>query len=150
MLKKKAMLIDTTLCIGCYSCQDACKKEFNLSGGQEKKLSATAYTTLDEYDGTYVRRMCQHCNDPTCASVCPVGAFTKTPEDRCSMMRQNASVAAIVSRRARSRCRGTSGRAIIPASRNAVSVTTVLNRDCKPRALKPVRQARRNSATATT
>lgn len=80
MLKKKALLIDTTLCIGCNSCQDACKKEFNLPGGQEKKLSATAYTALEEFDGTYVRRMCQHCNDPTCASVCPVGAFTKTPE----------------------------------------------------------------------
>jgi len=79
-MKKKALLVDTTLCIGCNSCQDACKKENNLPEGEEKKLSATAYTALEEHDGTFVRRMCQHCNEPTCVSVCPVGAFRKTPE----------------------------------------------------------------------
>jgi formate dehydrogenase iron-sulfur subunit len=74
------MLIDLTMCVGCYACQDACKKENGLAGGQEPTLSSTAYTALEEHDGTYVRRMCQHCVDPTCASVCPVGAFTKLPE----------------------------------------------------------------------
>jgi formate dehydrogenase iron-sulfur subunit len=80
MAKKKALLIDLTLCIGCNACQDACKVENGLPEGEEKKLSSTAYTALEEHDGTYVRRMCQHCVDPTCASVCPVGAFTKTAE----------------------------------------------------------------------
>lgn len=80
MAKKKALLIDLTLCIGCNACQDACKAENGLPEGEEKKLSSTAYTALEEHEGTYVRRMCQHCVDPTCASVCPVGAFTKTAE----------------------------------------------------------------------
>lgn len=80
MLRKKALLIDLTLCIGCNACQDACKKENGLPEGEEKKLSATAYTALEEHDGVFVRRMCQHCNEPTCVSVCPVGAFTKTAE----------------------------------------------------------------------
>ncbi|HEV8537326.1 MAG TPA: 4Fe-4S dicluster domain-containing protein [Bacteroidota bacterium] len=80
MRKSKALLIDTTLCIGCNACQEACKKEFNLREGEEKKLSPTAYTALEEHDGIFVRRMCQHCVEPTCVSVCPVGAFTKTPE----------------------------------------------------------------------
>jgi formate dehydrogenase iron-sulfur subunit len=80
MLKKKALLIDLTLCIGCNACQEACKKENHLPEGEEKKLSATAYTALEEHDGVFVRRLCQHCNEPTCASVCPVGAFTKTAE----------------------------------------------------------------------
>jgi formate dehydrogenase iron-sulfur subunit len=77
MITRKAMLIDLTLCIGCNSCQEACKTENGLAGGEEKKLSATAYTALNEYNGVFVRRMCQHCVEPTCASVCPVGAFTK-------------------------------------------------------------------------
>jgi formate dehydrogenase iron-sulfur subunit len=80
VLTKKAMLIDLTLCIGCNACQEACKKQNGLAGGEEKSLSATAYTALNEYNGVYVRRMCQHCNVPTCVSVCPVGAFTKTEQ----------------------------------------------------------------------
>jgi len=79
MLRNKALLIDTTMCIGCNACQDACKKENHLAEGEETKLSATAYTALEEHNGVYVRRMCQHCLEPTCVSVCPVGAFTKTP-----------------------------------------------------------------------
>jgi formate dehydrogenase iron-sulfur subunit len=80
MIKKKAMLIDITLCIGCNSCQEACKKANGLPEGEEKKLSATAYTALEEHDGVFVRRMCQHCESPTCVSVCPVGALEKTAE----------------------------------------------------------------------
>jgi len=76
----KAMLIDLTMCIGCGACQEACKRENGLPEGEEKALSATAYTALEEHDGVYVRRMCQHCVEPTCASVCPVGAFTKLVE----------------------------------------------------------------------
>lgn len=80
MITKKAMLIDITLCIGCNACQEACKKANGLAEEEEKKLSPSAYTALEEHDGVFVRRMCQHCEEPTCASVCPVGAFTKTPE----------------------------------------------------------------------
>ena len=80
MTKRKAMLIDITLCVGCNTCQEACKKQNQLKEGEEKSLSATAYTALEEHDGVFVRRMCQHCESPTCASVCPVGAFEKTPE----------------------------------------------------------------------
>lgn len=78
MIKKKALLIDTTLCIGCNACQAACKEANHLPDNEEKSLSPTAYTALQEYDGVFVRRLCQHCDEPTCVSVCPVGAFTKT------------------------------------------------------------------------
>jgi len=80
MVTKKALLIDLTMCIGCNSCQEACKKVNGLPEGEEKSLSATAYTALEEHGDVFVRRMCQHCVDPSCVSVCPVGAFTKTPE----------------------------------------------------------------------
>ena len=74
------LLSDRPLGIGCNACQDACKVENALPEGEEHTLSSTAYTALEDHDGTYVRRMCQHCLDPACASVCPVGAFTKTAE----------------------------------------------------------------------
>ncbi len=80
MVKKKAMLIDLTMCVGCNACQVACKEVNGLKSDEEKSLSTSAYTALEEHDGVFVRRMCQHCDEPTCASVCPVGAFTKTAE----------------------------------------------------------------------
>jgi len=78
MSQKKAMLIDLTLCVGCNACQSACKEENGLPPGEEKYLSLTAYTALDKYNDLHVRRMCQHCDVPTCVSVCPVGALSKT------------------------------------------------------------------------
>ncbi|MFH1336285.1 MAG: 4Fe-4S dicluster domain-containing protein [Candidatus Zixiibacteriota bacterium] len=80
MAIKKALLIDITQCIGCQACASACKEANGLPGEQEAELSDTAYTVVKEKDGVYYRRLCMHCNDPTCASVCPVRAFEKTPE----------------------------------------------------------------------
>jgi len=80
MPHKKALLIDISLCIGCNACQDGCKAENKLAGGEEKRLSPTAYTALSEHNGHFVRHMCQHCDVPTCVSVCPVAAFTKLAE----------------------------------------------------------------------
>jgi formate dehydrogenase iron-sulfur subunit len=77
-MKARALLIDITQCVGCNSCQAACKEHNRLPDKVENRLSATAYTALQEYDGVYVRRMCQHCQEPTCASVCPVGALSRT------------------------------------------------------------------------
>jgi len=79
-MKPKALLIDLTLCVGCNACQLACKEANGLSEEEETTLSHSAYTALEEHGEVYVRRMCQHCQDPTCVSVCPVGAFEKTPE----------------------------------------------------------------------
>ena len=77
MSQKKAMLIDLTLCVGCNACQAACKQENQLPPNEEKNLSLTAYTALHKYNDLYVRRLCQHCDVPTCVSVCPVGALVK-------------------------------------------------------------------------
>lgn len=80
-MKAKALLIDITQCVGCNNCQAACKEVNKQPDTVENRLTPTAYTALQEYEGgVYVRRMCQHCKEPTCASVCPVGAFTKTAE----------------------------------------------------------------------
>jgi formate dehydrogenase iron-sulfur subunit len=79
-VRRKAMLVDITKCVGCGACQAACKMENKLPEESEDKLSPTAWTALDVHGETYVRRMCQHCEHPTCVSVCPVGAFTKHPE----------------------------------------------------------------------
>ncbi len=74
------ILIDTTLCVGCYSCEEADAARWGRTPTDTHKLSSSLNTAVLQVDDTYVPRMCMHCAEPTCASVCPVGAFTKTPE----------------------------------------------------------------------
>ena len=76
----RALLIDVTRCVGCRACAKACKETHGFPGtGEEAELDATTYTVLlDKGDERYVRRLCMHCEDPSCASACPVGAFEKT------------------------------------------------------------------------
>ncbi len=49
--------------------------------GSDTKLNAKTLTALEEHPGErFVRRLCMHCVEPSCASVCPVSALKKTPE----------------------------------------------------------------------
>ncbi len=72
------ILFDTTRCIGCEGCIYACREKNNLPENEQKKLSWKNYTVLQNKNDVYVRRMCMHCEEPACASVCPVGALEKT------------------------------------------------------------------------
>ncbi len=92
-----AMLIDLTKCIGCRSCQAACKQwndlpaeETNNRGSYENppRRSAKTWTTItfneveegDKFTWVFAKRQCMHCEHPACASACIVGALHKTPE----------------------------------------------------------------------
>jgi formate dehydrogenase iron-sulfur subunit len=79
-MTRKALLIDISKCVGCGECTRACAEINNLPQEEAHELSATHYTVLQSYnnDETHVRRLCLHCNEPTCVSACLVGAFTKT------------------------------------------------------------------------
>jgi formate dehydrogenase iron-sulfur subunit len=82
MTKKKGILFDSTLCIGCGACYEACKERNHLPRTTNEylkdTLSAQTYTVVKNRGGRFVRQMCMHCDVPTCASVCPVGALEKT------------------------------------------------------------------------
>ena len=49
MAKSKAILIDITKCIGCKSCEAACKQLHGFPQDSEAKLSPTAYTIVEEH-----------------------------------------------------------------------------------------------------
>ncbi|WP_136525645.1 4Fe-4S dicluster domain-containing protein [Geomonas ferrireducens] len=107
--KNKAFLIDMTKCTGCRGCQVACKQWNQLGAEKTEFFTGEGYQNpplMSEYTFTrikfrdyekngqnefaFYKEMCMHCNEPACASVCPVGAFKKTKEgpvtydaDRC-------------------------------------------------------------------
>jgi len=76
--KPKGLLIDITRCIGCNACADACKEVHGFPSQREGELSATALTIVKDREERHVRRLCMHCEEPACASACPVGALHKT------------------------------------------------------------------------
>ncbi len=81
------ILTDTTLCIGCNECVLACKRANNLVADVPRRwqkpdgLSARNWTSvLRRPGGQFVRKQCRHCLEPSCVSVCPVGALKKQEE----------------------------------------------------------------------
>jgi Fe-S-cluster-containing dehydrogenase component len=92
------VLHDTTLCVGCRRCEEACNKVNDLPApdvpfkdesvlNQERRTTAEAYTVVNKYADasqpagvTFRKLQCNHCKEPACASACFVKAFKKTPE----------------------------------------------------------------------
>jgi len=75
------MVIDLKRCVGCYGCQIFCKAENATPPGM--LWSRVLFYELGNYPS--VRKiplpvLCMHCQDPTCADVCPTGASIKRPD----------------------------------------------------------------------
>jgi tetrathionate reductase subunit B len=86
------MMIDTRRCIGCQACTIACAMENALPEGQFRTSAVTyAVTGSDGRTGmSMLPRLCNHCEEPPCVPVCPVGATFKAEDgavlvdgDRC-------------------------------------------------------------------
>jgi formate dehydrogenase iron-sulfur subunit len=78
----RALLFDDTKCIGCGACMAGCRETNGLPETDAPELTAQQFTVLKKTAGRdgeiNYRRLCMHCVDPTCVSVCPVGALYKT------------------------------------------------------------------------
>ena len=88
------LLYDSTRCIGCKACVVACRE---ANGLPPSKLDGV-HDVQTELDGTtknviklyrderhpsvfaYVKQQCMHCVDPSCCSVCMLGALKKGPQ----------------------------------------------------------------------
>jgi formate dehydrogenase iron-sulfur subunit len=82
----KAILYDATLCIDCKQCEQACanqnKNPYDDTIAKEQRTSDHKFTYVADTHGNdkFMRKLCMNCLDPTCVSVCPVGALVKHKE----------------------------------------------------------------------
>jgi formate dehydrogenase iron-sulfur subunit len=91
----RAVLVDTTLCIGCRGCEAACSEANRLPEPERagdpavfearRETTPTAFTVVNratvpgpDGEARYAKTQCLHCVDPGCASACPVRALEKT------------------------------------------------------------------------
>jgi formate dehydrogenase iron-sulfur subunit len=91
-----AILHDTTLCVGCRSCEAACNKVNDLPQPDQpftdlsvletpRRTTTKAFTVVNKHDSlkkpghpVFYKKQCNHCLEPACASACFVRAFSKT------------------------------------------------------------------------
>ncbi len=88
------VLHDTTRCIGCRKCEQACNKVNGLPQpeksfedlkvlDQKRRTQADEYTVVNQFqhqEKVFVKKQCNHCLEPACASACFVKALKKTPD----------------------------------------------------------------------
>ena len=80
--------IDTKRCIGCHTCSVACRIENNLPKNNWWNRALTkGGENMDTPEGvfpnvtmSYLTVACQHCENPACVKVCPVGATYRDEE----------------------------------------------------------------------
>ncbi len=100
---RKAVLVDTTKCIGCRACEAACTEANHLpepdpaaSLASRRETDTRTYTVVNQAataagsEDRFIKTQCMHCLEPACASACLVRALDKTPngpvvyhKDRC-------------------------------------------------------------------
>jgi tetrathionate reductase subunit B len=76
------MVIDVRRCIGCHACTVACKSEFDVPPGENRAW--VEYVEKGVYPNvgrSFLPRLCNHCSEPPCVTVCPTDATYKREQD---------------------------------------------------------------------
>jgi formate dehydrogenase iron-sulfur subunit len=87
------VLVDTTRCVGCRTCEAACAEANHLPAPdisdesvfeKERQTTVTQWTVVNRYKTekgeVFVKRQCMHCNQPGCVAACLVKAMKKRKE----------------------------------------------------------------------
>jgi len=87
------VLVDTTRCVGCRSCEMACAEAHGMpipDIGDTSALdtvrptSVTQWTVVNRYKtdkgDVFAKKQCMHCNQPGCVAACLVKAMAKQPD----------------------------------------------------------------------
>ncbi|TAL69880.1 MAG: 4Fe-4S dicluster domain-containing protein [Bacteroidetes bacterium] len=93
---RRGVLVDTSNCVGCRSCEWACKNAHGIDAGDiesykdrsvfnnMRRPGIDSYTVVNEFSNEKnpllpidVKVQCMHCDKPACVSACIVGAINK-------------------------------------------------------------------------
>ncbi len=74
--------INIAKCIGCRGCEAACKQEFDLDVGVQRRRvitqeGFTGSAGAEKPFTRFVTMSCNHCAKPACVPACPTGALVK-------------------------------------------------------------------------
>lgn len=81
-MTRKGFYFDSTRCVGCKTCQVACKLKNGLPVGITYR--AVANYEVGEYPEAkyyHISHTCNHCVDAACVANCPTGAMYRDEED---------------------------------------------------------------------
>lgn len=73
---------DATKCTGCRTCQVACLERFDIAeiGPHPRRVTTYEFGDFPSPVMVHLSLGCNHCDNPACFEVCPVGAYTKDPD----------------------------------------------------------------------
>jgi len=78
-MKINVLMINSSLCIGCQSCEVACKLEHDMPQGPRpvKIIQVGPFDEGGRLFMTFQAVTCYHCDRPQCVTACPTGAMQK-------------------------------------------------------------------------
>ncbi len=81
-MTKKGFFFNQERCVGCKTCQIACKDKNDLPIGTLFRRISSYETGVFPAPSTFhFSASCNHCSSPECVAVCPIGAMYVDRED---------------------------------------------------------------------